>query len=82
MPAAQERGAAAAACPPQGQRPKVTLLAPARPPLMKPPRVEYPREVVDAMPPGLRLALERSPCRVACAAGNASSAEALVAVQG
>ncbi len=24
-------------------------------------RVEYPREVVDAMPPGLRLALERSP---------------------
>jgi hypothetical protein len=27
-------------------------------------RVEYPREVVDAMPAGLRLALERSPSRV------------------
>jgi hypothetical protein len=27
-------------------------------------RVEYPREVVDAMPPGLRLAFERSPSRV------------------
>jgi hypothetical protein len=27
-------------------------------------RVEYPREVVDAMPPGLRLALARSPARI------------------
>jgi hypothetical protein len=33
-------------------------------------RVEYPREVVDAMAPGLRLAFERSPARVRPAWGR------------
>jgi len=27
-------------------------------------RVEYPQEIVDAMPAGLRLAFERSPARL------------------
>jgi hypothetical protein len=33
-------------------------------------RVEYPREVVDAMPVGLRLAFERSPSRILVSGGG------------
>jgi hypothetical protein len=35
-------------------------------------RVEYPREIVDAMPTGLRLAFERSPARLLPRAADAS----------
>ena len=36
-------------------------------------RVEYPQEIVDAMPAGLRLAFERSPARLLPRAADASS---------